>query len=1482
MELFGITYHPDHKPQSIVDGKGACAVYCDGTGGPYWAAQLCPTPVSPPEPPCDPAVDDCTQAPGDLPGQGGGGVGGGGGGSDNGPNECAGCGDLAPRLIADCKIDGICGCGESNWTGRCDDLCAPSSGSTQTVYLICHQEAACKEDCDELGISREWRGECKRDRCGAKRGGNLCIDEGSEYWPPDPPHAGNDGKFRWSENPDRRGGEGYPVWGDESECPCGALDDPMDLNCGCPGNLTRGQIECMGATGRCNGGPHLEGVAPGGAKCQNHWIGTDRYACGHEWFTPPWGWPPVCGGGCGTHDFDPNTRLYGKLTESSESGVCQWPGPPPVDPSMVNCLGTGNPPLQQDNMIDLSSPFGTALQCMGDPEKDGRCSCDPGNWGSYSTKEACTKDGYDWITNTWVNTNGVCWHRSGERIFTKANGDLITDKTACEAMGSCTDASCQGTDCDLPACADKWSTLWREQNDPYWHDTAFAIANQGPTSGVRYPVRVSLLDYRYGGLGDSCYDGCMCGSIEPTCTAGGGCPDMPNCLGACFSCEGNEWEITEAECRIKVANCDGSATGGGTTNGGGSNGGTGGGYDPDNGAGGGGGTGGGGGGAGGGSSGSGYDWKPNPFAVGCFVPDEICKGCLTCDGNNADVCGGCGGKACADNNPSMQRPHCLSQQWCDGFPKVGKCGGKCPSFGCTGGGCGNYNPWNWKHRRCGKTCNQFHVLFNGTAYKAGYEDGAIKHLSKPNCRLFAPEPCCPDKIYIDGKDRPAPFVRIAQIDVEDYGEGYTTAPTVTIDDPTFVVLPDGITAKATAYVNEDEQSFDYGKLDKISIINKGLGYADPHLAAPDPITINATLSNGCAHIDANGNPSAEYCGVCVAREHKTKTECSNNVGKCTDANGNEVPEHRNLAACEVTGSGRTWVPTPDSWTPLKHGKIKIVRLEAWTGDCERAEITDKDKQFKNNAACDCIAFNDCIPGNPPDMTKGHRFQSYICDDIIMTSWEKLGPRVKAGNIMHIWKATNPKKLTEDPDELGEFLSMASSFNGDYEIERLSSGVPDYEYKMKLLCSGREVSAFQPECRAGYCKNCADGCPDPATCPSRWADCCKTGKYGPDRARCIQRRFKDSHGSDAGGCEGEWDEGTCGKQLPNCPTCDARGKCLYNGKCKDTNGDRNIHNGKCRGNEAHDAEHCTSEPTLAENIALCKKNCLNDHEDNCWDAAEGCLEQCCGCYDCQFTAVGLQCPACCWAVDAGGKLKRCNGGCSDSQYTNQVHCEANNKIWKEGPSCPDGCPQRKEDCCSGNCAKDRIITEVDVLDMGPPIIPFDRARPICGNPDHPDFGGFNNQAYRGLPSCEKCTYNWQGDWDEITGKCSNISTQKFRCGSYGHLAGGQETEWEYGCCEEKDCESDTCGELEANRGDCCGLWSTSACACPSNYKDCDGNIKKDVNGDPIRRPFVLDLAINGGAGGCCTTEQNIIGLIPGTYNNIGSFPQTQSRIIITEA
>ena len=143
-------------------------------------------------------------------------------------------------------------------------------------------------------------------------------------------------------------------------------------------------------------------------------------------------------------------------------------------------------------------------------------------------------------------------------------------------------------------------------------------------------------------------------------------------------------------------------------------------------------------------------------------------------------------------------------------------------MGCTGGGCGNYNPWNWKHRRCGKTCNDFHVVLAGITYKAGYNDGAIKHLSEPICKLFAPEPCCPDKIYLEGKDRPAPFVRMAQIDVKDFGEGYTTPPTVTIDDPTFTVLPDGIKAEAIAYIDDDKTSADYGKLTEVLIYNKGL------------------------------------------------------------------------------------------------------------------------------------------------------------------------------------------------------------------------------------------------------------------------------------------------------------------------------------------------------------------------------------------------------------------------------------------------------------------------------------------------------------------------------------------------------------------------------------------------------------------------------------------------------------------------------------
>ena len=1466
--VLGLVFHVNpFAPKSIVDGEGNCGIFCDGSSRPYWGTEVCPTAVpdggaSGPGDPDDPAGGDDTGDPGDPGDPGDGGVGGGGGssGGGGGVKKCVGCGEIYPRIIADCHIDNICGCAESDWTGRCDDMCAPSTGGIQTIYLICNQESSCKEDCDSLGISREWRGECNKDRCGAKRGGELCLGEGSTYWPADPPHAGNDGKFRWGDT-----GPDAPTWGDESECPCGA-DNPMDLNC-CSG-LTRGQVECMGETGKCGGGPHLEGVAPGGTLCQNHWRGTDRYACGHEWFTPPWGWPPVCGGGCGTHDE--------KLTESSEAGVCQWPGP--LGGGGAHCLRTGNPPLQQDNMIQLSSPFGTAKGCVGDPETDGRCSCEPGNWGSYSTKTACMKDDKDWITNTWVNTNGVCWHRSGHRVFTDAGGvDLITDEVTCLAMGSCTDAGCQGADCDLPVCADKWSTLWRLQNDPYWHDTTFAKDNQelGSPSN-QYPKRVQLLDYEYGGLGDSCYDGCMCGSAEPTCTAGGGCPDMPNCLGACFSCEGNEWEITEAECRKKVKDCVGTTTGGGTTGGGGSNGGTGGGYDP--GAGGTGGTGGSGSGGGGDADSTGYDWKPNPFAPqGCFVPDEICKGCLTCDGNNADVCGGCGGKACADKDRSLQKSHCLSKQWCDEFPKVGKCSEDCKklSLGCTGGGCGNYNPHNWKHRRCGKTCNQFHVLFNGTTYKAGYEDGAIKHLSKPNCRLFAPDSCCPDTIYLEGEERPAPFIRIAQIDVEDYGEGYTIAPTVTIDDPTFVALPDGIKARAISYIDKDEQGFDYGKLDKISITNKGLGYADPDAPVPDPITISATLSNGCAHI-VNGVPNQEHCGVCVAKEHKTKTECSNNIGKCTDVNGDEVHEHRNLAACENADDTNSWTPSVGTWTPMRQGSLSL-RLEAWTGDCERGTIVNKDQIFKNNAACGCIAFNDCIPGNSPDASKSHTYEDYICDDIIMTSWEKLGPKVKNGNRVNIWRATNPKKLTKDPEELGAFMSMASSINGDYEIERISA----HDYDIKLLCSGRQVSAFQPECQAGYCKDCQQtrvGVTD--------EDCCKTGKYGTHEAVCVKERFLDSHGNLAGGCEGEWVDGDCGKVLPNCPSCDARGKCLYNGKCKDTNGDRNIHNGKCRGKEEYDAKNCTDpNKSLEQNIEECKEGCLGDSNNNCWEGAEGCLEECCGCYDCQQTAVGLKCPSCCWDVDAGGKLKRCNGGCPDQTYRTKGDCDAalGAGSWKEGIQCPDGCPQRKEDCCDSGCNKDRILKDLDVGAMSFPLHPH-TGYSICANPNHSDFGGIDNLPNRGNISCEPCSAVLNGEWDEVAGVCRNIPTDKFRCGSYDHLTGGQKTEWESGCCEEKACEVDTCGEIEPNRGDCCGLWSTSACACPANFKDCDGNIIR-VGGtgadkdDPIRRPFILDLAIDGGAGGCCATTSTIVGLSGG---NLSSFPQMQSRVTITEA
>jgi hypothetical protein len=185
-------------------------------------------------------------------------------------------------------------------------------------------------------------------------------------------------------------------------------------------------------------------------------------------------------------------------------------------------------------------------------------------------------------------------------------------------------------------------------------------------------------------------------------------------------------------------------------------------------------------------------------------------------------------------------------------------------------------------------------------------------------------------------------------------------------------------------------------------------------------------------------------------------------------------------------------------------------------------------------------------------------------------------------------------------------------------------------------------------------------------------------------------------------------------------------------------------------------------------------------------------------------------------------------------------------------------------------------------MGPPIIPFDPANPICGNEEHPDFGGVDANAYRGQPHCNKCTDLWGGEWNEITGVCSNISTYKFKCGSYGHLSGGQDTDWEQGCCEERPCFAETCNPEQEQRGDCCGLWATSACACPANYKDCDGNIKRDLNDDPIRRPFILDLAIDGGSGGCCVSTTSVVGTIPGTEINVGGAPQTSSRIIITES
>ena len=199
--------------------------------------------------------------------------------------------------------------------------------------------------------------------------------------------------------------------------------------------------------------------------------------------------------------------------------------------------------------------------------------------------------------------------------------------------------------------------------------------------------------------------------------------------------------------------------------------------------------------------------------------------------------------------------------------------------------------------------------------------------------------------------------------------------------------------------------------------------------------------------------------------------------------------------------------------------------------------------------------------------------------------------------------------------------------------------------------------------------------------------------------------------------------------------------------------------------------------------------------------------------------------------------------------------------------------------------DNILKDLDVTDMSFPFHP-QTALSNCANLEHSEFGGIDSSADRGNTSCEPCSAVLNGTWDEVAGVCRDIPTRKFRCGSYDHLPGGQETEWESGCCEERDCEADTCGGLNENRGDCCGLWSTSACACPSNYKDCDGNVKTAIDPGtglsvPTRRPFVLDLGIDGGSGGCCVTGDNIIGLVGETFN-AGSFaPQMQSRIIITE-
>ena len=1083
-----------------------------------------------------------------------------------------------------------------------------------------------------------------------------------------------------------------------------------------------------------------------------------------------------------------------------------------------------------------------------------------------------------WIANGWENTTGGCYQRgTNHRIHGDENWgpdcnnyvpqpDYIKSESSCLGLGGCTNeclGQCSGLgsnvvcdgwgtggDCckeectakngnwvqrhDYNECASWWSTVWKPQDDPYWFDTQFAKGNQEaagmwmPPHSWYTPKHIELLGYEWGGLGDGCYDGCMSGATPPySCSAGsGGGGGVPQCLGLCTSCDGWEWDVPKDVCIAKIKACTGLNAGakceganppadfgdyggiltkkqctefGGkwtpppvTTQMGGLGTPTGDTPDanpptmP--------GTPGGGGGEVSGpdstSDGSeGYQWRPNPYyPQGCFVPSEICKGCVNCSGVGGDVCGGCGGQACQEAGDTSMNPtptYCLSGQWCSEHPHVGPPCGKCKKPGCSDGGCGNYNPGNWRYRKCGNKCQHLELYVGGQKITSGYTSGAIKRYGKltggkvvkgpPECKLFAPDSCCPNTVNLEGKDRPVPYVRVTSIDIIDGGEGYTEIPLIKIDEPQFVdIASGGIQALATVEIDKDKDSPTYRQVIKVTIVKEGHGYADPHARRSSHIPSVQVLGGG---LDDYGNPTVTRTAVL------------------------RVNKHWGLEAYTGTCKG-TWWKKPGAGFP------------------GGPTPTPSDQRYKENPACGCIAFNDCVPGNKP---KAHHFwRDYTCDDVYVETKETFGNEVKSGNMVHIWNSVDKRRVISDPD--GGTMGTPRWINGDFKLHRVSGNIHNI---FRLGCSGRKASAKDTGCEAGYCHSCPsakdEGCQ--TNHPRGWDDCCREPiaayPYGgtTKKNRCVKDRtgpcgssaaesWPGCFGGDCiGGCDGEWFEGDCADTIINCTDgCGPDGKCSNDGNCisGDTHASVYVSKGKCKctggfgvtsiltiqqyeveypeplplaggsgwtsgdgpyawfiGDEVRVMESCPggelpdlggaqctdrvngvlrTEQEMEECIAAQQDACLKQPA-TCWEAAKKCGEKCCGCIDCSYEkGAGAKCPDCCWEDDGKGNIVRCN-------------------------ECPDACPESRQQCCDGDCPRIDGIYDID-LTMG-----YRSGSPLispqldgCQNPNFPEFNGGIGGTPTNIgntPSLSACanqapagyaSTGCQFSWDEANDPC----------------------------------------------------------------------------------------------------------------------------------